>query len=45
MVLDLDYDIVEFIVKDETKVDIIRKLVEDTILDGHGKNVGKEVSH
>jgi len=31
MVLDLDYDFVEFLVKDETKIDIIRKLVEDMI--------------
>jgi hypothetical protein len=32
MVLDLDYDLTDFLVRDETKVDVIRKLVEDTIL-------------
>jgi len=31
MVLDLDYDMVDFLVKDKTKVDAIRKLVEDII--------------
>ena len=31
IVVDLDYEFTEFIVKDESKVDIIRMLVEDTI--------------
>lgn len=33
MILDLDYDITDFLVKDETKVDVIRKLVEYTIFE------------
>lgn len=31
MVLDLDYDFTDFLVKDETKVNVIRKFVEDIL--------------